>query len=384
MHPHFSVFRQLLQPVSWTRFEAGVNRHQADARVRTLPTRTQFIGLLFGQLLGAVSLREIKTALDSHTAQLARLGVGRVARSTLADANALRPPAVFCELLADLLAQAQPGLRRRAGDMVHLIDATSLRLSGLGSQWARVSTHSCGVKMHLVYDPDADRPLYHQITPAKVNDITPAKQLPIQPGATYVFDLSFYDFGWWNRLHEAGCRFVTRLKTNTPLQAVAETPVPKDTNIVSDRIGYLPARQAKSRKNPFQDPVREIRVRLDSGKVLRLVTNDLDAPAEEIGALYKRRWAVELFFRWIKQVLRIKHLIGRSEKAVRLQLAVALIAYVLLRLAQAAHQLVDSPLAFARLVRVNLMHPRPINRLLEPDKADLKPPDQLCFKFCFA
>src|SRR3712207_142055 len=209
-----------------------------------------FISLLFGQFVGAVSLREIKTVIDSHKAPLARLGVDRVARSTLADANALRPPAVFTELLADLLAQAQPGLRRRAGDMVHLIDATSLRLSGLGSQWARVSTHSCGVKMHLVYDPDADRPLYHQITPAK--------QLPIQPGATYVFDLSFYDFGWWNRLHEAGCRFVTRLKTNTPLQAVAEIPVAKDTNIVSDRIGYLPARQAKSRKDTVSDPVREI------------------------------------------------------------------------------------------------------------------------------
>src|SRR3712207_779863 len=163
-----------------------------------------FISLLFGQFVGAVSLREIKTVIDSHKAPLARLGVDRVARSTLADANALRPPAVFTELLADLLAQAPPGLRRSAGDMVHLIDATSLRLSGLGSQWARVSTQTCGVKMHLVYDPDADRPLYHQVTPAKINDITPAKQMPLVPGATYVFDLSFYDFGWWNRLHEAG------------------------------------------------------------------------------------------------------------------------------------------------------------------------------------
>ncbi len=148
--------------MSWARFQALVNTHQADARVRTLPTRTQFISLLFGQLLGAVSLREIKTALDSHKAPLARLGVDRVAHSTLADANARRPPAVFTELLADLLAQAPPGLRRSAGDMVYLIDATSLRLSGLGSQWARVSTQTCGVKMHLIYDPDADRPLYHR------------------------------------------------------------------------------------------------------------------------------------------------------------------------------------------------------------------------------
>ena len=122
----------------------------------------------------------------------------------------------------------------------------------------------------------------------------------------------------------AGCRFVTRLKKNTPLTVVQENRVPKNSNILSDRIGHLPARLAKSRKNPLQVPVREIRVIIDTGKMLRIVTNDLDAPAEEIADLYKQRWQIELFFRWVKQTLRIKRFIGVSENAVRIQIAVAL------------------------------------------------------------
>jgi IS4 transposase len=123
---------------------------------------------------------------------------------------------------------------------------------------------------------------------------------------------------------------------------------------------------ANSRKNPLQVPVRELRVIIDTGKVLRIVTNDLDAPAEEIADLYKQRWQIELFFRWVKQTLRIKRFIGVSENAVRIQIAVALIAFVILRLAQAAQNAVHSPLQFARLVRANLMHRRQIDRLLEP------------------
>jgi transposase len=127
-----------------------------------------------------------------------------------------------------------------------------------------------------------------------------------------------------------------------------------------------PARQAKSRRNPFQDPVREVRVKTETGKVLRLLCNDLDATARQIADLYKRRWAIELFFRWVKQTLRITRFLGTSENAIRIQIAVALIAFLLLRLAQATQRSIDSPLAFARLVRANLMHKRPLDRLLEP------------------
>jgi IS4 transposase len=165
---------------------------------------------------------------------------------------------------------------------------------------------------------------------------------------------------------DAGCRFVTRLKKNTPFSVVKENRVPKNSNILHDRIGHLPARLANSRKNPLQVPLREITVTIDTGKLLRIVTNDLDAPAEEIAELYKQRWQIELFFRWVKQTLRIRRFIGVSENAVRIQIAVALIAFLILRMAQLAQKAVHSPLEFARLVRINLMHRRSINQLLEP------------------
>ena len=366
MRHHNSVFHDLLKRVPWAVFDRLVGIHGADRRVRRLPTKTQLIALLYGQFSGAVSLREIVGGLESHSGRLYHLGAQTVARSTLADANALRASAVFSDLFAAMVSQAQRGLRRKIGEAVYLIDATGLRLSGAGSQWARFSAKACGAKMHVVYDADAERPIYAAVTPARINDITAAKAMPIEPGATYVFDLAYYDFRWWAKMNAAGCRIVTRFKNHTRLTVTAELDLPQGTNILSDRIGLLPSRQNRSRKNPFSDPVRELRVRTETGKILRILSNDLDAPAEDIAELYKRRWAIELFFRWVKQTLKIKHFLGNSENAVRIQIAVALIAFLLLRMAQADQERVQSPLAFARLVRANLMHRKRIDRLLKP------------------
>ena len=183
----------------------------------------------------------------------------------------------------------------------------------------------------MIYDADADRPIYAAVTAAKVNDITMATQMPIEPGATYVFDLGYYDYAWWAELDAVGCRIVTRFKSNTPLDLIKELSVATGSNILSDRIGFLPARQARSRRNPMQDAVREVQVATESGTVLRILSNDLDASAEEIADLYRRRWAIELFFRWVKQTLKITRFVGTSENAVRIQIAVALIAFLLLR-----------------------------------------------------
>jgi len=367
-----SVFHQLLKHVPWAEFEHLVDHHRADFRVRTLPAKTQLVALLYGQLFGALSLREIVGGLDSHAARLYHLGAKPVARSTLADANAQRPNALFADLLALLIARTHRGLRRKLADTVYLIDSTGLRLNA-ASRWARFSAKVCGAKMHVIYDPDADRPIYAAVTPAKVNDITAAQAMPIEPGATYVFDLGYYDYRWWADLDAQACRIVTRFKANTPLKTVEALRVPPgSTNILSDRIGFLPARQARSRRNPMRNAVREVRVRIETGTVLRILSNDLDATAQEIADLYKRRWAVELFFRWVKQTLKITRFLGTSENAVRIQIAVALIAFLLLRLAQATQNAIESPIHFARLVRTNLMHRRRIDQLLGPPK----PPPQ--------
>jgi hypothetical protein len=369
MPHHNTVFADILKFIPWQRFEDLVEEHKADARVRRLSTKGQFLALLYGQLSGASGLREIVTGLSSHSARLYHLGGDPVRRSTLSDANTLRPAEVFADLLEIMMKQAHRGLRRALAGTTYLIDATSVRLNARSADWARFSAGVCGAKVHVIYDADADRPIYAAVSASNVNDITAARQMPIAPGATYVFDLGYYDYAWWAELDAAGCRIVTRFRSSTPLQVVKELKVAAGSNILSDRVGFLPSRQAKSRRNPVQGAVREVRVTTETGKELRILSNDLDASAEEIAGLYRRRWAIELFFRWIKQILGITRFVGTSENAVRIQIAVALIAFLLLRLAQAAQKVVPSPVVFSRLVRANLMHRRSINHLLEPPPA---------------
>ena len=377
-----SVFHGILKHVPWHRFERLVDGHNADKHVRELSTKSQLIALLCAQLSGAHSLREIEATLASHASRLYHLGGEEVSRSTLSDANASRPWQVFAGLFAHLTGQATRRLRRKAGEAVHLIDSSGLRLSTASAGWARFSAGVCGAKMHVIYDPDAECPIYAAVTPANVNDITAAKAMPIRADATYVFDLGYYDYGWWARLDAAGARIVTRLKSNSRLRVVAENAVAAGCNILSDQVGYLPERMARNRTNPFCKPVREIRMQIETGKLLRILTNDLSAPADKIAELYKRRWQIELFFRWVNQTLKITHFFGRSENAVRIQIAVALIAFLLLRLAHAAQRAVQSLLAFARLVRVNLMHRRPLDRLLDPPPTPRQDPRQLTFNLC--
>jgi len=360
-----TVFHTVLKHLPWDEFERLVKVHRADEDERGFTAKAQLVAMIYAQLSGAASLREIEAGLSSHQTRLYHLGIGAVRRSTLSDANAHRPSGVFSDLFAALVQRA---LRRRLDGTTYLIDSTAVALTRRSERWARFSAEVCGAKVHVVYDPDADQPVYSAVSAANVNDITAAKAMPVEAGATYVFDLGYYDYAWWAKLDAAACRIVTRLKRNTPLTVIHEQAVPAGSNILSDRIGRLPARQANSRKNPFQKEIRELQVVIDSGKVLRIVTNDLTASAQVIADLYKRRWAIELFFRWVKQTLKISRFLGTSENAVRIQVAVALIAFLLLRLAQATQKAVTSPLAFARLIRANLMHKRDPRTLLEPDQ----------------
>jgi hypothetical protein len=361
-----------------------VEEFEAGGDPRALKAKSHLIAMLYAQFGSARSLRDIETGLRSHAGKLYHLGGCPVSRSALATANGERPAEVFGSLLSALMTQLQSGYRRKIGDCVRLIDSTRIRLTSLSRRWATFSAGVCGAKAHIIYDPDADQPLYLMVTASNINDITAAHEMPIEAGATYVFDLGYYDYGWWARLHRAGCRIVTRLKNNTPFETVEDRQVPVGSSILSDQIGHLPKRLAASRKNPMGGLVREIQVRIDTGKVLRLVTNDLTAEAQEIADLYKRRWEVELFFRWVKQTLKITHFFGTSENAVRIQIAIALIAFVLLRLAHDANKIVKSPLAFARLIRANLMHRRPIAELLQtqpPPRLDTR---QAVFDFGIA
>lgn len=359
------VFDELLKQIPWATFDRLVEQHDADRDDRAVKTKAHLIAMLLGQFCGARGLREIEANLRSHAGKLYHLGGCTISKSALSTANALRQTSeVFGGLLSALMKQLQAGYRRKVGDCVRLIDSTSVQLSSLSGHWAAFSTGVCGAKAHVIYDPDADQPLYLMVTPSNINDITAAKEMPIEAKATYVFDLGYYDYGWWARLDEAGCRIVTRLKANTPFAVVEDRPVAPGSAILNDRIGYLPKRLAASRHNPMSGLGRELRVIIETGKMLRIFTNDLEASAQEIADLYKRRWAIELFFRWVKQTLKIAHFFGTSENAVRIQITTALIAFLLLRLAHDASKIVASPLAFARLIRTNLMLRRSIAELL--------------------
>lgn len=365
-----SVFGDLLKVIPWSQFDRLVDEHGSDDLVRKFTTRHQLIALLYGQVAGAGSLREIEATMASHQGRLYHVG-GRVPRrSTFADANRSRTPLVFSGLFQHMLGMATRAVRRKMGDVVLLIDSTSLHLAGIGTQWARFSAEVCGAKAHVVFDPDLGHPVYHAVSAANVNDITPAKQMPIEPGASSVFDLGYYDYGWWAELDQAGCRIVTRFKTNTPLLNARDMPLDPRSDVQSDRIGFLPARQARSRQNPMQVAVREIVVMTEAGKRLRILSNDLDAPAQQIADLYKRRWLIELFFRMMKQMLRITRFLGRSENAVRIQIAVALIAFLILHLLHKIIQAKHGFLEFVRLVRANIMHRKDVTRLRE----NLPPP----------
>src|SRR4051812_14471030 len=216
MPHHNTVFADILKFIPWHRFEALVEEYDADARVRRLSAKGQFLALLYGQLSGASGLREIVTGLSSHVARLYHLGADPVRRSTFSDANTQGPAEVFADLLETMMKQAHRGLRRALAGTTYLIDATSVRLNAHSADWARFSTLLCGAKVHVIYDADADRPIYAAVSAANVNDITAAGQMPIVAGANYFFFFGYYDFAWWGGVFCPRCPIFYPLKNNTP------------------------------------------------------------------------------------------------------------------------------------------------------------------------
>ena len=372
-----TVFGGLMKAFPHWRFEKLVRRHGADYRVRRLSSWSQFQAMVFCQLSGSRSLREVVGALERFPGSHAHLGLQPVRRSTLADANRVRPVALFEDVLEALVAQLGASSGRRGQEMLRLVDATRVLVGKRIASWEVDGA----VKLHVVYDPGADAPLCFAVTSARVNDITPAKRFPIEPGATYVFDKGYYDFAFWAALDAKGCRFVTRLKKNSPASLIETRPTDPEGAIVADRVALLSRRLAASRRNPFDKPVRLVCVRIDSGRVITLVSNDLNAQAEEIAALYKQRWQIELFFKWIKQNLKIQRFLGTSENAVRIQIVTALIAYLLLRLAQIGTGTGLGLQAIARLVAKTTFQRRALIDLFEPPPDTPQAHDQLKIPF---
>ena len=325
--------------------------------------------MISAHLTGLTGLRAITGELATRARPLDLVGGAPPGRSTLAEANQTRPADLFIDLFNVLAGLARGELHQDLHSAIRLIDATYLDLGRRVLKWLPKTQGKAAAKLHLVFDPEAAVPVYFSVTSARVNDITEAKKLVLEPGATYVFDLAYYDFGFWARLDAEGCRLVTRLKSNTNLTVMDERPVPQGHDVLlSDRVGHLPERMASQRRNPFARPGREVTIRIDSGKTIRLFTNDLDSPAEVIADLYKQRWQIELFFKWIRQNLQITRFIGHTDNAVRIQIVTGLIAYLLVRLIHAAQNTAQPASALLRLISHHLFERRTLAALLHPPR----------------
>lgn len=365
MRAQATLFSHLLQHLPWAGFDRAVAAHAMDKGHRVLDARSHLVALMAGQLTEAHGLRDIEAALFAHAPSLRRRRIVPACRSTLADANRVRPAAAFEAVIPALLAQLSPAKARQVGKDLRLVDSTLIHPGSGAEDWASFQNGKVAAKVHVVYDPKAELPVFYELTSGNTNDITVAKaKMPIEPGATYVFDLGYYDFGFWADLDAKGCRFVTRLKTNTTVTLLAERPLTSSANVLRDATVRLPERMARSRKNPFAKPGRIVVVAIEGGKTLTLFTNDLDSSAEDIAALYKQRWQIELFFRWTKQNLRIRRFHGRSANAVRLQIAAAIITYLLLKLMHRAARTAKSPARFFASLRHALFHRMEVNTLV--------------------
>ena len=339
-----SRFRQLLQGVPRGSFDALVEQHQGDHYAKAFGCYDLLVAQTFGHLNGSRSLRDIETGFNAHCTHHYHLGTRAIRRSTLADACAKRTPAVFEGLAKLLMACAHRHVRRTGAECLRLLDSTSFTLKGRGfDDWAAASRtrNTQGLKLHIVYDPDSAVPMLQEITAANVNDVTQANTIPITRGATYVFDKGYCDYNWWARITAQDAKFVTRLKTNAKINVIEALPIPVEARAVvlaDERIELSNKNPGAGRKNLYTAALRRVTVaRPDKATPLVLVTNDFERTAAEVAECYKARWQIELFFKWIKQNLRIRTFFGRSENAVRIQILCALIAYLLVALYRLRH-----------------------------------------------
>ena len=333
-----SRFAELIKRLPRGVFDQAVREERADRYRKSFSTWHQLIAMIYGQLSGARSLRTLTSGFNAHPGHHYHLGCTEVSRSTLAQANAEGSVEVFARLAQTLLAQGRGELRREAGELVQLLDSTSITLKGRGfDEWtaATRTRNTQGVKLHVLLGLSEQAPLEYSISAANYNDIEYGRTLSPEAGVVYVFDKGYCDYRWWWQIQERGAKFVTRLKKNARVQLLGKRHIPRAARavILSDQQVLLSNKNpGGGRRNPYLKALRRIEVARQGKDSLVLATNDLKSSALRIAERYRQRWQIELFFKWIKQHLRIKSFLGRSETAVRIQILTALITYLLLAL----------------------------------------------------
>jgi len=363
-----TLFAQLMEFVPWDTFTRTVARYGGDHRARTLSCAEQYRAMAFAQLTYRESLRDIETCLSVQLNKLYGMGFREpVRRATLADANEGRDWRIYADLAHRLIGQARvlyadEELGIDLNNTVYALDSTTIDLCLAMFPWARFRVAKGAVKMHTLLDLRGNIPSFVHISDGKMHDGHALDLLPVEAGAIYVMDRGYVDFSRLFGLHQAGAFFVTRAKSNLDARRISSAPVDRATGLICDQTVSLMGYQT-SRNYP--DRVRRIRFRDPStAKTLIFLTNNFELPAAIVCALYKSRWQVELFFKWIKQHLRIRRFFGTSENAVKTQIWIAVSVYVLIAIVKKRLTLTASLYTLLQVFSVSLFERIPIESAL--------------------
>jgi putative transposase len=330
-----SRFQEVLKHLPRGVFDRAVSAERADKYRKRFSCWQQLVSMVYAQLSGATSLRTLQSSFNAQSAHHYHLGCRPLRRTTLADANAQGNEVVFSSVAHALMQQVRGSVRGEAHEFLELIDSTSITLTGPGFDlWTlkNRTRYTQGLKLHVVFGLAQGAPLAQSISAPNLNDLDYARTLTPQRGAIYVFDKAYCDYGWWWQMTQSGAQFVTRFKRNARLQVKSERVIPAAARgiILKDEQVYLSNKNpGGGRTNPYREALRRIEVAREGKPSLVLATNDLKSSALRIAERYKARWQIELFFKWIKQHLKIKQFLGRTQNAVRIQILTALIAYLL-------------------------------------------------------
>lgn len=363
-----TVFRQLLQFLPRHDFNLCIRRYRGDYRARSFSTFDQFLCLAYAQMSGRESLRDIETCLNSHREKLYHVGFrGSVSRSTLADANERRDWRIFQDFgqalirIAQQLYQDEP-FALELDQPLYAFDSTTIDLCLSLFPWAEFRRTKAAVKMHTLIDLRGTIPTYVTVTTGKVHDVRMLDALPVTEDAIYTMDRAYIDFARLHTLHQQGAYLVVRAKDNLRFKRLYSFPKDKEAGIRADQTIALVTYKSK---NDYPEKLRRVSyVDKEHDKRLVFLTNNFTVPALTVAEIYKQRWQVELFFKWIKQHLRIKSFYGTSINAVKSQIWVALSIYLLVVIAKKRLNLPCQLYTFLQILEVNLFEKKPISSLV--------------------
>jgi len=368
-----TLFAQVMEFVPWKTFGRIVERHKGDAGVRTLGCADLFRVMAFAQLTWRESLRDIEVCLAANQSKLFHMGLtAPPARSTLADALNLRDWRIYHGLAQRLIVRARALYLQQPSVLdldasVYALDSTTIDLCLSLFDWAPFRSTKAAVKLHTLLDLRGAIPTFIHISDGKLHDVNVLDIMPVEAGAFYVMDRGYLDFARLYEMHQTGAFFVTRAKRGMDARRVYSSPTQRDTGVICDQRvmlnGFYSARAYPEhlRRVRFKDP--------ESGKTLVFLTNNTSLPALTIAALYKGRWQVELFFKWIKQHLRIKRFLGTSENAVKSQIWCAVATYVLIAIVKKELQLDASLYTCLQILSVSVFEKTELSSALRPDRA---------------